>query len=180
LQSFPLDTRGRLVRVLLNSSSDRRVLDRAGSDRTQSARHRQSIQKQLEGPARKARTLSRLERTGLRPAETISRVTSDTPRLSRLQPPLSTRYAPQAVIPIQPIHCEPRQGLAISLPARLAFQLEAQLGHITIFINVFGYDSRPTMQRTPLQAPGIAFPDWRSLCLWQTPQERTSTQWQKN
>ncbi len=166
--SFSTGRAKRLVRFFLNSSSDRRVLDKRAPDPNQSARDRQSINNRPEGVPLGARA-----KWG-----TAGSVTGLP--VSLLVKSLLTLPCARRVLSIQSIHCETCKRLANPRPARLTYQLEARSDHFTIFSNVTHHNEHQIFRYARLKAPMPADPNYRSTSLWQTFQETRNTQWQKN
>jgi hypothetical protein len=146
----------RLVRFLLISFSDRRVLDEAPPDSTQSARDRQSIHHwptgDLQGAQASSLTVPSLSRPPHTWPETSSKsISGET-------------------------HCR----LAEPWPVRLAFQLEAHPRQSTILSNVTRLPENPIRRVAELESAWTLNFDARFKGLRPTFQETSITQWQKN
>ena len=140
----------------MNSFSERRVLDRKNPYSNQSARDRQPIyirpeDSSLEAQASSQQVVSPLTLFNIRPETTAN-----------------------------PIYSAMPGRLAIRRPTRLAFQLEARLRQFTIFSSVSRHTEAPTNQSACLRTRRIANTGCGPSLLWQTFQETSSTQWQKN
>jgi hypothetical protein len=140
----------------LNSSSERRVLDRENPDSNQSARDRQPIQIRPEDNSLEAQTSSQ---------QMVSLL-----NLPDIPPETTTN----------PIYSAMLQRLAIRRLTRLALRLEARLRQFTTFSSVSRHTEPLTNQSACLMARRIANTGCGFSLLWQTFQETSSTQWQKN
>ena len=84
------------------------------------------------------------------------------------------------VITIQSIHGQTSNRLANPRPARLAFKLEAQLSQSTILSHVFRHPEDPIICLAELKSAKTFERSIGSTGSWQTFQETSTTQWQKN
>lgn len=140
VSSFSTGRAERLVRVLLNSSSDRRVLDEKDPDPNQTARDRQSQHRLPGSDPLEAQAMRSMPRS-------LAAVLSSVPAF-----PFQPRRNARPLITFNSIHSVTFNRNAHQGPERPAFQLEAQSDHFTILSDLCRHTEQLKIRYASLKA----------------------------